>query len=267
MQEQIITSVAVVVAKEEYTQQEKSLIKKIQQPGAQIEVNLPDDMNAEQFDIAISAVSKVLVRAQLLGESMLPVLGRLLFIADKNPELWKEKFATFEDFRLSLAERFGVGRQTSYDALAYARRWAPVLPPEDFQAVGRLKLGMVAKVVGKGKEGQMATKKHLDFAKTQTAKELEEYFVEKGLIETGETTGEIVKFPANKRQGKDFKKWFADPRVHAKCESDKIADILDLMIAECSTAWYDEGQQLIDSAQEAAQQKEKEEAVESNPTT
>jgi hypothetical protein len=216
-------------------------------------------MSPGDFEVALSAVSKVLVRAQLQSETMFPALGQLLLVAQGNPDLWNKKFESFEAFRLSLAERFGVGRQTSYDAMNYARRWSAVLPPADFASVGRVKLHLISKAVRKGKEAQATARKVIEFAKDHTATELEEYLSDKGLTEKGESSGAIFRIPANKRQTKDFTRWFKDPRVAAKVGSDKWADILEAMIQECSVEWYAAGEQAIDEAKE----QEKNQAAES----
>jgi hypothetical protein len=257
MQELVINTVAASL--DEYTQKEAKLIKEIQKPGASFEVTLPDDMDAEAFDVAVSAVSKVLVRAQLLGESMLPVLGRLLFIAQKNPDLWKDQHESFTAYRLSLADRFGVGKQTSYDALNYATRWGAALTPEEFKPIGRVKLAMLSKVIGKGKEAQVSTRKLLDFAKEHTAAELEKHLISKGLVEAGEQTSAHFPLACNKKQLKIYLKFFDDPRIHAAVGSSKYSDILETMVAECAIEWIAKGEHLL--SQQAAEEGAETEAV------
>lgn len=257
MQEDIILTTAVTVMKKKYTDQEEALIKQITSPKAKIEVLVPEDMSAEAFDVAISAVSKVLVRATMQKEAMFPILGRLLYVAEKNPELWNKKHEKFKEFRLSLADRFGLSRSTSYDALEYARRWYGVLPPGDFTSVGRVKTMMISKYIGKGDEDKATARKLFEFSKDHTAEELDAKLDE--LLHTGKgaSAGAFLKIPCNKKQLKAFLAFFGDPRIHAVCESGKSSDILEHMIEECSGEWFAQGEQLVEAAQEAAQQAEK----------
>jgi hypothetical protein len=261
MPEDIILTTAATVARKKWTPEEEDLVKELTRPRAQIDVLIPNDMDSDKFELALSAVSRVIVKATMQREAMFPVLGRLLLVASLNPELWNKKFERFEDFRLSLADRFGLGRQTSYDALNYARRWAGVLPPSDYVSVGRRKLKMISQSIGVGDEGKATARKLLEFAKENTEAALGEKLDKDLHVSRGSNEGAYFKFPCSKKQQKLFDQWFADPRVQAVCGSERVADILEHMQEECTVEWITRGEQMIEAAAEAAQQSEKETAA------
>lgn len=261
MQEEVVLTTALALSKKKYTSEEEELVKAVTKPGAQIEVVLPADMDPKQFDVAISAVSKVIAKATLQAQAMFPVLGRLLFVAQEHPELWDKKFDKFEDFRIATADKFGLARQTSYDALQYAKRWMAVLPPEEFKTVGRVKLLSISKYIGKGDEGKKTARDLIEFAKEHTMDELDAHMDKKLHTGAGATKGAFFKYPCSKRQLKDHSSFFNDPRVHAVVGSEKWGDIQDALIAECKVEWLEKGDAMVENGAEAAHQAKKEEVA------
>lgn len=259
MNEDIILTTAVTVAKKKYTEPEEALIHELGKPSAKVDVLLPNDLDPEKFETALSAVSKVLAKNTLQREMMFTILGRLLFVAQSKPELWNKKYPHFEDFRLSLAERFGLGRQTTYDALEYAKHWSAALPPSEFLSVGRKKLKMIAKSIGKEDAGKATAKKAISFAMEHTAEELDEYLDEHLHSGRGSSEGTFIKFGANKKQEKIFKKWFGDPRVQAYFHSDQWSDMLEGMIESVKVDVEAEGERMILELAEKAKDAEREE--------
>lgn len=244
MQELILGNVAVMVS-QDYSSKEKAVIKELSQ-GAVIDVVIPDTIEASDFHVALDAVCKVIVRAEMQKESLIPALGRLLYIASTHPELYQDKYETFDDLVASLGQRFGVGRSTCFDAKAFWGRWSTVLPSEEYKTVGRVKLKMLSQAIDKGKEAQKRSQNALAYAKEHTAAELEEYLEKEFHQPSGSTTGATFKFTSSKAANKRITKWFEDPRVAAYCGTDDVAAILELMIAECSGEWVIAGQQKID---------------------
>lgn len=251
MQELILGNIAVNVPAE-YSSKEKSIIKELTQ-GATVDVVIPDNIDVAEFDVALSAVCKVIVRAEMQKESLIPVLGRLLYIASTHPETFKETYETFEALVASVGQRFGIGRSTCFEAKGFWERWSAVLPPEEYKTVGRVKLKMISGAVDKGKESQKSAAAAIQYAKEHTADELEEYLEEKFAVEKGSTTGAILKLASNKKQNKLFIKWFEDPRVAAFVGSDDMADILVAMIEYCSSEFFNQGQEKADALAASAE--------------
>jgi hypothetical protein len=252
-QELIVNTAAVAFSKKKYTDKEVALMKEIEKNPTGIEVVIPDTISADEFDVALSAVCKVIVRAQLQTESLMPVLGRLLFIASKNPELYSKKFESFGDFRESIQERFGVGRSTCFEAQAFCERWSAIIPADQFKEIGRVKMNLISKAVAKGKEGLKKSVALIEAAKEMTIKELGAFCEKEGYFDAGSTTGSYIKFECNKAQQKRSGKFYDDPRVHAVCGTDDQATIHDMMIQECSNEWFMAGQEKIDNLAAEAQ--------------
>jgi hypothetical protein len=251
VQELIISHVAVTLLNEEYTGKEKSLIKELTKAGAAVDVVIPDTIEAADFEIALGAVCKVISRAEMQKEGLIPVLGRLLFVASEHLEALG--YETFDSLVASISMRFGVGRSTCFEAKGYWKRWSEVLAPEDYRAVGRVKLKMLSQAVDAGKEGQKRASAAVEFAKAHTANELEEYLDKEFHVTPGSATGAVLKIASSKAANKRIIKWFEDERVHAYCGTDDLADILEAMIGECQGEWQIAGQQKLDEMAASAE--------------
>jgi hypothetical protein len=251
MQELILNHVAVTLMAEEYSAKEKNLIKEITKSGSAVDVVIPDTIESADFEVALGAVCKVISRAEMQKEGLIPVLGRLLFVASEHLEALG--YETFDALVDSISSRFGVGRSTCFEAKGYWKRWAGFLPPEEYRAVGRVKLKMLSHAIDSGKEGQKRSSAAVEFAKEHTANELEEYLEKEFAVEKGSTTGAFLKIASSKKQNKIFIKWFEDARVAAFCESDDMADILEAMIEYCSSEFFNQGQEKADAIAASAQ--------------
>lgn len=243
MQELILAHVMVTVS-EEFSPKEKALIKELRASGSAIDVVIPDTIEAADFDVALSAICRVIALAEKKKEQLFPVLGRLLFVASEHLE--SVGYDTFEALVVSIGDRFGVGRTTCFDAKAYWRRWNSALPPEEYSAVGRVKLKMISDAVDSGAEKQKKTAAAVEFAKEHTAEQLEEYLEQEFKQPKGSTTGAVLRITSSKAANKRIVKWFSDGRVAAYCGTDDMAAILEHMIEECYGEWFISGQQKLD---------------------
>lgn len=243
MQEIIVQSVGFEARRKRPSPEDGKLVDALIKKDATIESVIPDDISDEEFHRTLRAVSNTIVRAQMVSEGLMPVLGRLIAVARARPELWQTKHDTWEAFVGWIQATYGVCRATVFEVQRLATRWSGTVTTEQFEAVGRVKMGILSKVVGKGDEGKAATVKLIELASKSTAAEFIEALAKKGLIEASESTGSTgVKFPCNKRQFRDFNKWFNDARVQAFVGSGSWAEILDAMIAEVTTEWIEKGE-------------------------
>jgi hypothetical protein len=248
-------STALAIAKKKLTDEEQQMITAMTKPGAVIDVVVPAEIDPKQWKSNTSLVCRVLIRAQMQEQVMMPVLGRLLVIAKNTPTII-EGHESFEAFLKSeIYEKYGVSRTTCFESIQMCR-WEG-LTISQFEAIGRRNFRLLNQAVPKGDEKEKWAKALLAKASELTEEELEEYCEEKGYFAKGEAQGAHFKFACNKRQLKDAKKWYDDPRVHAAVGSESPADIHDAMIAECSAEWFNRGQKILDERKAAEEADEK----------
>lgn len=225
------------------TPSQQKLAQALSGKNVTIEEAVPADISKKDFDSTLDAVCSTMARAQIVEDGMFIALGRLMVVAQENPELWKEKFETQDKMIFWIEQKYGVCRATVFEARRLASRWSGVITAEMFEAVGRVKLGLIGKVIDIGKEGSAQANKFLTMATEKTTAEMRSYFEEKGMIGASEATGTYFTFPCNKRQAKDFKKFFNDPRIQSHVGSGNLAEILDALISECEGEWLRQGEE------------------------
>jgi hypothetical protein len=254
MKEIIHAAIAIEVQKKKSTEEEGKLTNALVKSTSTVTELIPDDISVEDFNKKLGAVCKGIVRAQLFSEGLLSFLGRLLAVAAERKDLW-EKFEKFEDFVAWIRDTYGVSRATVFECKRLSLRWSGTLNAQDFEAVGRVKLNLIGKVVDKGSEGTQKAVKLIEMAKTSTAKELSAHLESKGLLPASEASGGYFRYPGNKRQIKEHTKFFNDARIHAVVGSSQVADIIDALLAEASIEWLHRGEELM-AEQAAATNKE-----------
>jgi len=234
-----------------------------------IEQMIPSDIAVEDFKQTLPAVCIQLGKAAVMEEVLIPALGRLMLLAQQREELWNDKYDKYDDFVAGVGAETGYKRTSLYEFRHLADRWSHVVEGAGFQRIGRVKLKRIGGVIDKGKEDTNKAKELLSFAETHTLEELDEMLDKK--YHTGgaaAATGAYNKYPCNKKQAKEHAKWFSTPEVMAFAtsltgkKSIGTAEIIDAMIAECSTEWLKQGAQIIESVQEEVESTEAEEAVE-----
>jgi len=236
-------STALQIASKKFTDEEQQLIAAMSKPGAQVEVVFPAEIDAKQWKSSTSLACRVLVRAQLQEQAMMPVLGRLLVIAKTTPAI-TEGHESFESFMAAeVYGKYGVGRSTCFEAMQMCR-W-PGLTIAQFEAIGRRNFKLLNQAVPKGDENEKWAKNLLAKAAEMTEPELEEYCEEKNYLEKGEAQGAHVKFGCSKAALKRITKWFKDPEIVAAAGTENPADIFEAMMAECESEWRHRGAAII----------------------
>lgn len=252
---------SVALAKKKLTDEEQQFIAAMTKPGAQVDVVVPQEIDAKQWKSNTSLVCRVLIRAEMQAQTMMPVLGRLLVIARSTPEI-TEGYESFENFlKTEVYEKYGVGRSTCFEAMQMCR-WTG-LTMGQFEAIGRRNFRLLNQAVPKGDEGERWAKGLLAKASELSESELQDYCEDKGYFEKGETVGSFLKIGVSKAALKRINKWFNDPEVIAAAGSENPADILEAMVAECEVEWRHRGAEIIKENAEAEKANEPEaEAVE-----
>jgi hypothetical protein len=238
--ELIVASVATSVAKRKISEAEQKLLMQLEK-AEYVDVVVPDDIAVEDFRVTLSAVCKTFVKAELKKGMLIPVLGRLMLAAKNNPELWSGKHENYEAFVASTEEEYGVSRGTLYEFRLMVERWGETVSIADFTAIGRARLKQVSYLVPKGAEKETTAKKLLKVAATGSREELEQFVLSNYHRTPAEGVGAKFVIPCNKSQEARFARFFNNAEVCAWVESDKWAEIMDCLIAECKEEWLSDG--------------------------
>ena len=235
----------VAVAKEKFTSAESKLLNEITRSESIIEVTIADDITPDAWHSTVSVVGRAYLRATIQEAKTLPVMGRLLVIAEKRPEIW-EGFDSFKQFiTTEISEKFGISVSSAYEAIGLAKRM-PHLEISQIEAIPRRNMRLVLQAVPKGDEKKGTAKTLLEKASTMTEHDLREFCEKKGYIGIGEAQGAFVRVPCSKKVLKMWDQFIEDPQIQAVCGSDKPGDILEHMLESCAD-WKAIAEDLIKS--------------------
>ena len=226
----------VVLAKKKFSADETKLLDELTKPGAKIEVTIPGEIDAKEWGKTANVVCRGLLRAQMQGQKLFPVLGRLLVIAEEHQEIWKDHKSFKQFIHAEIQDKFGISPASCYESMQMAKR-LPHLELAQIESVPRRNMRVFLQVVPAGDEKTSNAKALLAKAAELSEADFREHCEKKNLIEQGQTAGEFIKFGTNKARGKKIKAWFTDPRVQAKAQSERWDVILELMIMECAGEW------------------------------
>ena len=241
----------VKLAAKKFSPEETKLLEELTRPGAKIEVTVPGEIDFKEWIKTTNVVCRGLLRAQIQGQKLFPVLGRLLVIAEDHPEIW-ESHKSFKQFmQTEIQEKFGISPASCYESMQMARR-LPHLELAQIESVPRRNMRVFLQVVPSGDEKTSTAKALLVKAAELSEADFREHCEKKNLIEQGQTQGQFIKFGTNKARGKKIEQWFTDPRVQAKAQSERWDVIMELMIAECAGEWL--ATPLIEEAIKEAQE-------------
>jgi hypothetical protein len=234
----------ITLAETPFTAAEKKLVQAMTAPDSTIEVVVPTDINSKDWTFATSVTCRVLLKAQLQAEALMPVLGRLLIIAKTTPAIYADTdHKGFEEFiQAEVRDKWGISRSTCYEAVRQAEfSIAAKLTTDDVKAIGRVKMRELTKLVPEGDEAKADTKKLIEKAKEMPIAEFREHLDKKFHVEPGSTTGAWIRFGASKATAKMWAAFVADPDIQAYAGTGDASKILKKMMEECGTEWRAQG--------------------------
>ena len=222
------------IAKKPMSPSESKLLGELTRSDTTIEVTIPADIKPSEWKSTASVVGRAYLRAEMQLTKLLPVLGRLLVIAEANPEIW-EGHESFKQFiHTEVRDKFGISPASSYYAMQMARRLSHVEIAQ-LEAVPRRNMLVYLQAVPKGDEKKTVAKNLLEKAATLSEADFREFCEKKKYIESGDTQGAFVRIPCSKKVLKLWNKFVADPQVQSVCGTGHPGGILEHMIEECSS--------------------------------
>jgi hypothetical protein len=110
--------------------------------GAQINLDIPADATLTQVEETLQIVVTGYGQLVAAAERLKPIIGRILVVVDTR-RLWVTTHTGFTEYLNSLSARFGLARQTAFEALRIARKF-PDLTQAEYAKYGASRLLLAA---------------------------------------------------------------------------------------------------------------------------
>ena len=230
------------IAKKKFSAEEAALLEELTKPGAKIEVTVPAEINPKDWSKTTNVVCRALLRAQVQEQKLLPVLGRLLLIAESNTEIWAghDSFKSF--LQTDIQGNFGVSTSSSYEALQVAKR-LPHLKLGEVAVIPRRNMRIAMQAIARGEETKAYAKVVLAKAAELTEKQLRDYCEEKHYIGPGETVGAYLRIGCSQEEQTIINVFLANTDYQSYCGTANQASMLIRAIEEASTEWTAQNQE------------------------
>lgn len=241
--EQAADSPVVETDRTHLTPDEHALIKELLRPGVTVEAVIPADATGEELWSTLDACVRGyhLLEARMLR--LKPIIGRILLMFENKPSLYKDLgYDTYSDFtRRGVYDKLGIHHANAYECVLVARDWKQ-LGPDRYPKIGPKKLNILSKyATGRDPNAEAL----LQTAERMKVREFQEWSVQRGFIERGETEGATITITTNQAIAKHYRSFFGDGRVHSIVGTKDHGEILKALMQSFQSEidQYEEQQQ------------------------
>lgn len=202
---------------------------------------LPEGCNAQHFWDRLDVLSKALSGAKILEIRLRPLLGRILLLAQQNPEYYTSRgFRSFDKFVESL-RIFGIKRSTAYHAKNTAERM-PSLTPSEFEAIGVEKANVLVRFTDDSKP---SFREHYERALSMSVDDFTRDAEKRGLINPGEADQGVIKIYTTQEIKEHWDDFASGILAQNKCTTADHGVILLHTIQEASSSWANKNLDLL----------------------
>jgi hypothetical protein len=215
--------------------QEQEVLRSLLKSGKSIELTIPDNLDAREIGSYLRHSFSMLGKAEIARDKMKAVIGRLLVLAQKNPEVWqKQGFDTHEDMIQDLKKKYKISRSTMFEIRSCTKAY-PRLTLEQVAAVGSENLKVLSKF---STQDNSDAPKLLKWATENTTEKLKELLVKKGYLGEGEAEGASITITGSLAEIKELREYLGreDLQSYAGKGIAMILAALNEAEAEWSTA-------------------------------
>jgi hypothetical protein len=188
------------------TNAEQDVLKTLLRSGKSIELTLPENLDAREIGSYLRHSFSMLSKVELSRDKLKAVIGRLLVLAQKNPEVWqKQGFDSSEEMIQDLKKKYKISRSTLFEIRACTKAF-PKLTLEQVAAVGSQNLVLLSKF---SKQENSDAPKLLKWATENTHEKLKEILVSKGYLGDGEADGASITLTGSLAEIKELRRYLA----------------------------------------------------------
>jgi hypothetical protein len=226
--------------------EENDIISKLVSSDESAEQLIPEDIAVSQLWQYLNLSAKMIYQAQEAISRLKPILGRLLIILEKHPELYRSYgYETYDDFMSrGMPQMFGVSRSESYAAKKIGKALS-FLDQEELTKIGFSKANALAsalnRVITPDMTVDMVEEKRQEWVKRATdggsLAEFKIQMVSDGLIEPGETEYVVLALRVNRSTRDHWAKFCNNPDVKSYCETTEQGTILERLMQEAEGEW------------------------------
>ncbi len=219
----------------DFSNEERLTLSALLSPETAIEVVVPDNTPPEQLWSQLAVLIKTYTRLRAGIGRIKPLIGRVLQLLQKHPEVWARRgFRSWDDFMSrGLPGDLGISRAELYHTKAVADT-LPGLELGTAEKLGFTKLSRVAQAV---KHDPQKKDFWLQRAEQVDVKQLTEEIAHAKCVEPGDMEMDTLTIVVPKTVKKRMLTFLADPDVQRFVESESPGTILGRLMDECELEW------------------------------
>lgn len=235
----------------EISLEEKEILASLLSDGRRLDDVLPDGMDSHDVWTRLVAACKLDRGAAYVGNRLKPIIGRLLILIQRHPELYENLgYSSYEEFMTKgMPSIFGISRSEAYACRRVAERF-PSLTIGQFRQIGVAKLYTLASVT---KEGEPEADELVRYAMDPEVNrsDLRAKAAEMKGLDGDEFRMVELRIGMTRDLLNRWKSFCNDPAVQLYCaamsgEQPSEAQILKFMMDECELEWKRRGHELRD---------------------
>jgi len=221
------------------TGKERSMLASLLSSSDRVDIAIPENISANELWNTLTVCGRVLMPIRQAGTQLKIIIGRLINLIQKRPEIYESRgFATFDDF-MSLPNGLqyltGISRSELFKSKATATALGPAINMDDVRRVGITKIGLIA---GVSEPGSATQKALIEAAKSETLTELKERIARSDMQYTpGDLEFDVLQFQLTKNQKSYVQSFLNNPQVQTYCDSTSSGVILERLVQECEQEW------------------------------
>jgi len=206
---------------------------------------IPDSIAPDDLWNALSAACKVLAKTEEAKTRLKPLVGRMLILLERKPELYKTQgFANFNDFMTNgVWKLVGISRAEAYNMKKIAEELGNI-STDVIAEIGVSKANLVAgalrRQITDGTPREIADRKQkgwLEKARRSSYDELKLMVYDAQLAEEGELEHRTIIIESTRDVADRWRAFRRDPAIKGISETDQPGVLLNRMMDECESTW------------------------------
>jgi len=207
------------------TQQENELLATMLRGNRKIEIAVPDTLEPKQILTAVRSTCSMLSKAERMTGRLMAVLGRLMILTSRQPEVWKQAgYKSYGEFvKGELETKLGRSRASLYEA----RKIMTAFPNLELSSYSKIPTNNLLLLTKFTSSDARDSEKLLDLAGSTSHEKFKTILVDKGYLGSEDVSGgKTLKItgPAAKVQRLINK--LANEKIHAHVGSTDALEIL-----------------------------------------
>lgn len=231
-------------------QGDAKLLNALMDQDARVDVVIPDSIQPDDLWRSMELCCNVLIRMKDATKKLKPMVGRMLLVLQRYPEIYKSRgYKRFDDFMTDGMDKLmGISRAEAYHCMRIAKN-LPSLTPSDWDKIGIAKLELLAR-----DDVAQYAPKILEQAKDKrvTVGALKQIIYDQKFAEPGRLDYTTIVLNVPKTCKELWTEFWQHPAIREWAGSNSEGMIFERLLQESMGECISEGQFLMDKKGEAA---------------